>query len=113
MRFHCKLAWFIGALAYSMPMSAILWSAEPGTNAAAVEAKGIGTISSQTPGPQAKSILGPTVHVRRKGRALQLDCETRGVSGGRVVSRDRKLLPPRFTIYRGEEELASDDFQFG
>lgn len=56
--------------------------------------------------------LKQTVRVQRRGRSLTLDYELIGVGGENYTSESRNK-PPRFTIYRGEKEIASDKFQFG
>jgi hypothetical protein len=48
----------------------------------------------------------------RQGRIIVLSYELRGASGYKYVPSGR-TIKPRFTVYRGDRMLGSDDFQYG
>jgi len=56
--------------------------------------------------------LKQTVKVQRQGMILVLKYELLGVGGKTYTAEDRDK-PPTFAIYRGEEEIASGQFEFG
>lgn len=56
--------------------------------------------------------LEQTVKVKRQGRILVLDYELRGLGGEIYTSSDRSK-PPAFTVYKGDKEIASGEFEFG
>jgi hypothetical protein len=56
--------------------------------------------------------LKQAVRVQRRGRSLMLGYGLNGVGGEYYVS-DSRQKPPRFTVYKGETEVASDKFEFG
>lgn len=56
--------------------------------------------------------LKQIVKVQRQGRGLVLNYELVGVGGEIYAAGDRDKVPT-FTVYRGEEEIASDQFEFG
>ncbi len=65
--------------------------------------------------PATLKIGGPlkqTVKVNRQGRLLMMNHELVGVDGEQYTS-GNSGEPPTFTVYRGDEEIASDKFEFG
>jgi hypothetical protein len=56
--------------------------------------------------------LRPTVTSRRKGTFLELDYELHDSMGRQWVLLHR-VVHPRFTVYQGDREIASDDFSLG
>ena len=56
--------------------------------------------------------LKQTVKVNRQGRHLVMNYELLGV-GGEKYTGGNSGVPPTFTVYRGDKEIASDKFEFG
>ncbi len=56
--------------------------------------------------------LPPAVTVEHRGRLLVLTC---GKSAGGVLSSNvsPRGQPPRFTVYRGQRQIASGQFEYG
>lgn len=56
--------------------------------------------------------LKQTVKAQRQGRTLVLDYELRGV-GDEIYTSSNRNKPPAFTVYKGDKEIASGEFEFG
>ena len=56
--------------------------------------------------------LEQTVKAKRQGRILVLDYELVGAGGEKYTGGDRSK-PPTFTVYKGDKEIASGEFEFG
>ena len=56
--------------------------------------------------------LKQIVKAKRQGSLLVLDYELQGVGGETYTSGDRSK-PPKFTVYKGDKEIASGQFEFG
>jgi len=56
--------------------------------------------------------LVPTIKAQRQGRILRLSFELLGVGGEAYTTGDRST-PPTFTVYKGQREIASGEFEFG
>jgi len=56
--------------------------------------------------------LKPEVAVTRHGRIVELSYALRGVGGYEYICSDRSNRP-RFTVYKGDRMIGSDDFQYG
>ena len=56
--------------------------------------------------------LKQTLEVKRQGRTLALDYKLLGV-GGEVYTQEDRSNPPSFTIYNGDQEIASGQFAYG
>ena len=81
----------------------------------------------QGPGPQNKWItiaenkpavlkagapLKQTLEVKRQGRTLALDYKLLGIGGEAYAGADRSN-PPGFTVYKGDQEIASGQLAYG
>ena len=72
-------------------------------------------VSVTSDGPATLKIGGPlkqTVKVNRQGRLLVMTHELVGVAGEQYTGGSNGE-PPTFTVYKGDEEIASDKFEFG
>ncbi len=56
--------------------------------------------------------LEQTVKAKRQGKILVLDYELVGAGGEKYTGGDRSK-PPTFTVYKGNKEIASGEFEFG
>lgn len=56
--------------------------------------------------------LSQTVRAQRQGRVLALDYELAG-TGGEKYRAGNRGEPPRFAVYKGDEEIASGRFEYG
>ena len=71
-----------------------------------------------TVGPEQSAVLKvgaplkQTVKVQRRGKVLMLNYELLGTGGEKYTSGNRSK-PPTFTVYKGDEKIASDKFEFG
>jgi hypothetical protein len=56
--------------------------------------------------------LVPTIKVQRQGRILRLSYDLLGVGGESYTGGDRST-PPTFTVYKGDKQITSGQFEFG
>jgi len=56
--------------------------------------------------------LKHTVEVKRQGRVLVLDYKLLGIGGENYTGGERSK-PPSFTVFKGEQIIDSDQFQYG
>lgn len=56
--------------------------------------------------------LKQTLKVKRRGKALALDYKLLGI-GGEAYARADRSNPPSFTVYKGDQEIASRQFAYG
>jgi hypothetical protein len=57
-------------------------------------------------------LVKPTVEITRQGRLLELDYLLADSSGSAFTSHDQ-ISPPRFTVYKGDQRIASGAFEYG
>ncbi len=60
--------------------------------------------------------LSPKVTARRHGQFLQMDydlVDAAGRSYAKATESGERLIPPRFTVYKGDEVLGSESFEYG
>ena len=71
------------------------------------------TIAENTPAVlKVGAPLKQTLEVKRQGRALALDYKLLGI-GGEAYTRADRSNPPDFTVYKGEQEIASGQLAYG
>jgi len=56
--------------------------------------------------------LNQTLEVKRQGRTLALDYKLLGV-GGEAYTQEDRSNPPSFTVYKGDQEIASGQLAYG
>jgi hypothetical protein len=56
--------------------------------------------------------LKQTLKVKRQGRTLALDYKLLGI-GGEAYTHEDRSKPPSFTVYKGEQEIASGQLAYG
>ena len=56
--------------------------------------------------------LKQIIKISRQGRNLAMNYELIGVGSEKYISRERNK-PPTFTVYKGEQKIASDKFEYG
>jgi len=71
------------------------------------------TIDENTPAVlKVGAPLKQTLEVKRQGRSLALDYKLLGI-GGEGYARADRSNPPGFTVYKGEQEIASGQLAYG
>lgn len=56
--------------------------------------------------------LNQTLTVKRQGKVLVLDYKLLGI-GGETYTNENRNKPPSFTVYKGDQEIASGQFAYG
>ena len=58
-------------------------------------------------------LLKPSVKIERQGRLLVLTYHAVDAQGAPYSTAEQRSLSPRFTIYKGQREIASGQFEYG
>jgi hypothetical protein len=63
--------------------------------------------------PERAGFVGPAVEVEHKGRLLVLTYGPRPGAGGLLSNAGPPGEPPGFTVYKGQQKIASGQFEYG